>query len=51
MREGKSTELEEEEERTFVPSAVSVPLMPFVSLWQSVQRKYPQLLAAGVGGA
>ena len=28
MREAKGTELEEEEERTFVPSAVSVPLKP-----------------------
>ena len=28
MREGKSTEYEEEEERTFVPSAISVPLKP-----------------------
>ena len=28
VREGKSTEHEEEEERTFVPSAVSVPLNP-----------------------
>ena len=28
MREAKSTEYEEEEERTFVPSAVSVPLKP-----------------------
>ena len=28
VREGKSTEQEEEEERTFVPSAVSVPLKP-----------------------
>ena len=28
MREAKSTEHEEEEERTFVPSAVSVPLKP-----------------------
>ena len=32
VREGKSTEYEEEEERTFVPSAMSVPLKPFVSL-------------------
>ena len=31
MREGKSTE-QEEEERTSVLSAVSVPLKPFVSL-------------------
>ena len=28
VREGKSTEHEEEEERTFVPSAMSVPLKP-----------------------
>ena len=28
VREGKITEQEEEEERTFVPSAVSVPLKP-----------------------
>ena len=28
MREAKSTEYEEEEERTFVPSAVSVPPKP-----------------------
>ena len=28
VREAKSTEYEEEEERTFVPSAVSVPLKP-----------------------
>ena len=28
VREAKSTECEEEEERTFVPSAVSVPLKP-----------------------
>ena len=30
VREGKSTEHEEEEERTFVPSAVSVPLKPLI---------------------
>ena len=28
VREGKSTEQEEKEKRTFVPSAVSVPLKP-----------------------
>ena len=28
VREAKSTEYEEEEERTFVPSAVNVPLKP-----------------------
>ena len=28
VRDAKSTEYEEEEERTFVPSAVSVPLKP-----------------------
>ena len=28
MKEGRSTEQEEEEKRTFVPSAVSVPLKP-----------------------
>ena len=28
MRDAKSTELAEEEERTFVPSALSVPLKP-----------------------
>ena len=28
VREGKSTEQEEEEERTFVPSEVGVPLKP-----------------------
>ena len=28
MKEGRNTEQEEEEERTFVPSAVSVPLKP-----------------------
>ena len=28
VREAKSTEYEDEEERTFVPSAVSVPLKP-----------------------
>ena len=30
LREAKSTEYEEEEERTFVPSAVSVPLKPLI---------------------
>ena len=39
MREAKSTENEEEEEeRTFVPSAVCVPQKAIVSLRQSVQR-------------
>ena len=32
MGEGKSAEFEEEKERTFIPSAVSVPLKPLVSL-------------------
>ena len=49
VREGKSTEHEEEDERTFVPSAVSVPLKPLLrcdrqynektlSCWQSWRR-------------
>ena len=32
VREAKSAECEEEEERTFIPSAVSVPLKALVSL-------------------
>ena len=51
VREEESTEFEEEEERTFIPRAVSIPLKPFFSLSQAMQRKNPQLLAAGVGGA
>ena len=30
VREERSTEFEEEEERTFIPSAVSVPLKPLI---------------------
>ena len=44
MRETNSTDEEKQEEMSFVPSAISVPLR------QSVQRKDPQLLADGVGG-
>ena len=38
VREAKSTEHEEEEERTFSPSAVSVPLKP--------QQSYNKILVA-----
>ena len=51
VREAKSTEYEEEEERTFVPSAVSVPLKLLFRSDNRCSEKYPQLLAAGVGGA
>ena len=50
VREAKSTEYEEEEERTFVPSAVSVPLKPLFRCDNQCSEK-TQLLAAGVGGA
>ena len=49
VREGKSTEHEEEEESTFVPSAMSVPLKPLCRCDKTLQPKGPQLLAAGVG--
>ena len=48
VKEGKSTEQEEEEKWTFVPSAVSVPLKPPFRC-DRMQRKDPQQLAAGVG--
>ena len=41
----------EEDERTFVPSAVSVPQKPLFRCDNQCQRKDPQLLAVGVGGA
>ena len=48
VREATGTEYEEVEERTFVPSAVGVPLKPLFRC--DKQRKNPRLLAAGVGG-
>ena len=51
VREETSTEFEEEEERTFMPSAVSVPLKPLFRCDKQRSEKNPQLLAAGVGGA
>ena len=51
VREAMRTEYEEEEERTFVPSAVSVPLQPLFRCDNQCSEKTLQLLAAGVGGA
>ena len=49
VKEGRSTEQEEEEkEDTFEPSAVSVPLKPCFVVTDNAPKK-PQLLAAGVG--
>ena len=45
VREGKSTEHEEEEERTFVPSAVSVPLKLLFRCDRQCSEKDSQLLA------
>ena len=50
MREEKSTEFEEEEERTFTPSAVKVPQKPLLRCDKQCSKD-PRLLAAGVGGA
>ena len=50
VREGRSTEQEGEEQRTFVPSAESVPLKPlFRCDTQCSEKTLSQLLAAGVG--
>ena len=49
VREGKSKEHEEEAGRTFVPSAISVPTKRLFRCDKTIQRKDPQLLAAGVG--
>ena len=39
VREAKSTEYEEEEERSFVPSPVSVPLKPFLVVTISAAKR------------
>ena len=50
VREAKSTEDEEEEERTFVPSAVTVSRKWRFRCDSQCSEKILQLLAAGVGG-
>ena len=50
MREATSMEHEEEEERTFVLSAVSVPLKPLFRCDKQCIEKKPQLLAVCFGG-
>ena len=49
MREAKSTDQEEAEELSFVPSAISVPQKLMFRCDNPVQRTNPQLLAVGVG--
>ena len=39
VREGTSTEQEEEEERTFVPSTVSVPLKPLFRCTENAAKR------------
>ena len=51
VREAKSTEYEEEEKRTFVPSAVSVPLKLLSRCDNQCSEKNPEHWAAGVGCA
>ena len=46
LREGKSTENEEEEERTFVPSAISVPLNPFCDVATNDAAKRPSAVGS-----
>ena len=49
VRKEKITEFEEEKQRTFMPSAVGVPLKPLLRCDKAMQREVAQLLAAGVG--
>ena len=50
MREAKSTDQEEAEELSFVPSAISVPQKLMFRCDNQCREKKPQLLAVGVGG-